>query len=818
LKLNLLPLKKIQMTILSSPSAFLAMAPRHCNPYTGTSGGSSQDNSFVSTGGDNTPLNSNDFDSESGATDQDMEDLMLFSDLLMERDWEGIGNLPWQSEDTDPTDLTNSSSPSDLTHSSLKTSSELNEGSATEARGDDEDPFEVIFGPVTQADQLPLPLSQSPYPVYPGSYTHPSQEYVAAPPSTAGEFSHHHSLAVTASDGARDYSAQQSAIHSEYNQVAQTHQAACHSYDQQYSLQQYYQQPQFINYPLQGQMSNPTVAYPDFSQQPQVQVHADQLQLQSPQHQQQQYQLLQQQNQYLQHQQHQQHQQQQQQQHQQHHQLHQQQQQEYFQQLQQQQQQQQQQHQLPKTKQRPSRHHRTLSSGVDDVMAKALVKYSEIKSALLNTIAHHNNDGDGTVQQASRDPSSARPALQPTVNDNTSTTVSGVQYDQQLTAPENAATVTPAPATATPAPATATPAPTATATAMANDDYVGSQSYELPLQLQSQLQPQLQPQLQSQLQPQLQPQQLHTAEHYYAQDPYITGGVQSPDLAESSQAFSGRSIRSAEDITPSYDSDSSRKRTRVDTYYPISSIGGNYDGSSISGSSSCASTHSTGKRNSPVAVAAAAASATTPASATATTAAGGTASSSRRQTRTPNAIEHAEIAKFPVRLFNAFNDGNLRKVMQIIDENCTDDCAHRTPSTSKIFIGKENLKNKFLSAASTYPDMVFLLKEAELLRRSDGTRIIAVKTYFSGTRTDTRRSFIDEIFSNKGDTISDAFFRDPKMTGEDIRRTKEFSLRSKLNGTPYRVFGKSMYYFTLNSDRKVVEMFTVVTLKDMKEV
>jgi hypothetical protein len=155
----------------------------------------------------------------------------------------------------------------------------------------------------------------------------------------------------------------------------------------------------------------------------------------------------------------------------------------------------------------------------------------------------------------------------------------------------------------------------------------------------------------------------------------------------------------------------------------------------------------------------------------------------------------------------------MESVFRIVDECCTMNCAHRSSSTGRVFVGREIIKEAFASCAATFPDFVYLLKDAKLVRRADGARILAVKTYFTGTRTDARMSLADELFHDDYEKeVPHELFDESKMSADEIAQAKEITMRARREGGPYRVFGKVLYHFALNRLNKIIEFFTAVTV------
>jgi hypothetical protein len=176
-----------------------------------------------------------------------------------------------------------------------------------------------------------------------------------------------------------------------------------------------------------------------------------------------------------------------------------------------------------------------------------------------------------------------------------------------------------------------------------------------------------------------------------------------------------------------------------------------------------------------------------------------------------------EISKFPVRLFNAFNTGDMKMVYSVLDENLVQDCLLRTSSVDRVLVGREYVKKMFHSMTVTHPDFVYLLRDARMIRAADGTRAIAVKLYFSGTRLDTRPSFNDEIFRKPGLNVAETLLDMSKMSPEEIEAAKQVGENNRTQGSPYRIFGKVWYRYRLNDENKITEVFCVVTLKSLTE-
>jgi hypothetical protein len=128
------------------------------------------------------------------------------------------------------------------------------------------------------------------------------------------------------------------------------------------------------------------------------------------------------------------------------------------------------------------------------------------------------------------------------------------------------------------------------------------------------------------------------------------------------------------------------------------------------------------------------------------------------------------------------------------------------------------------------PDLVYLLKDAKLVRHDHevgggASMAIVVKTYFTGTRIDLRRSFVDEMFTDDDQEneenvlLPEAFLTESNLAEEEKFQIRQLISACQDTGDPFRVFGKCVFNFILNSStKKVTEFWTIATIKGIQAV
>jgi hypothetical protein len=181
----------------------------------------------------------------------------------------------------------------------------------------------------------------------------------------------------------------------------------------------------------------------------------------------------------------------------------------------------------------------------------------------------------------------------------------------------------------------------------------------------------------------------------------------------------------------------------------------------------------------------------------------------------------SQVSTFPAKFFSAFNDGDMRALCKVVDKHCTRDVVHRTNTCDRAYSGRDFIKTLYTTVGQTHPDFVFLMKDTKVVNSVGGKVILVVKTYFTGTRVIHEKSIIEDMHGSGSDssTMFTQGFLDlssiPAAKREEMTAT---AARCFSENKPIRVFGKALFYFTLNERRKVVEFYNEISVSSVSAV
>jgi hypothetical protein len=176
-----------------------------------------------------------------------------------------------------------------------------------------------------------------------------------------------------------------------------------------------------------------------------------------------------------------------------------------------------------------------------------------------------------------------------------------------------------------------------------------------------------------------------------------------------------------------------------------------------------------------------------------------------------------EVSQFPVMLYAAFNERDMKRIEDILKSFCSDDCTlSSTATNAKRFTGRSYILEYFTSVANTYPDFTYRLLSSRLVVADDDSQALLVELAFCGTRSiddDGKRTFIDEVLRIRDENLADQYLDTRGLTSEEVEKARFIGAQIVNGKEPaHQLHGKSLHRFIIRPDCKVTGMFVAVAL------